>query len=284
MKVVRTIAGLRVELAGERTADRSVGFVPTMGALHDGHISLVRAARSAADVVVVSIFVNPLQFGPNEDFMTYPRDQKADLKVLADEEVSIVFLPEVDEMHPPNTATSVEVGEIGEILEGASRPGHFSGVATIVTKLFNVVRPDVAFFGQKDAQQLAVIRRVVDDLSIPVEVRSCPTVRDDDGLALSSRNARLNPQDRAQASALFAALSAGGRVLTDEQSVPAAEKTMAEVLRSRRLEPDYATVVDPGTFRPFAGVGVAALLAVAARVGPVRLIDNLLIDIRPAED
>lgn len=277
MKIVETIEAMRLEVAAERSADRSVGFVPTMGALHDGHLSLVDAANKSTDVVVVSIFVNPLQFGPSEDFATYPRDEGADLDRLARTGVDIVFLPEVEDMYPDGRSTSIDVGELGELMEGAIRPGHFAGVATVVTKLFNIVRPDVAFFGRKDAQQLAVIRRVVTDLSLPVEVRSCPTVRDSDGLALSSRNVRLSPEERSRATALFGALTAGARVLSEERNVAASEKTMREVLGAAGIDPDYAAVVDPETFQPPAGRG-PALLAVAARVGTTRLIDNLLLD------
>ena len=277
MKLVRTVAELCDALAPERASGRTVGFVPTMGALHAGHVSLVRAARAATDVVVVSIFVNPLQFGAGEDYDSYPRDEGGDLERLDSDGVDVVFLPSVDEMYPPGRATTIDVGELGDLLEGASRPGHFSEVATVVTKLFNVVQPHAAFFGRKDAQQLAVIRRVVTDLSIPVDVRACPTVREADGLALSSRNLRLGPEERSRATALFAALRSGARVLAEERSVPAAEKTMTEVMRAAGVEPDYAAVVDPATFRAYSA-SVPALLLVAARVGAVRLIDNYLVE------
>jgi pantoate--beta-alanine ligase len=277
VNLARTPDELQDELAEARAGGLTVGFVPTMGALHDGHISLIRAARQASDVVVVSIFVNPLQFGPGEDFATYPRDEDADLRRLESAGVDVAFLPGVDDMYPPGRSTSIEVGELGGILEGASRPGHFAGVATVVTKLLNIVGPRVAFFGQKDAQQLAVVRRVAADLSIPVEIRSCPTVRDADGLALSSRNVRLDAGERTRATALYDALRSGQRVLTEEHSVPAAEKTMLDVMRSANVEPDYAAVVDPDSFRPYPGEG-RALLLVAARVGQTRLIDNLLVD------
>jgi pantoate--beta-alanine ligase len=277
MRVARTIAELRGELAPERVGERTIGFVPTMGALHEGHASLVRAARDSVDVVVVSIFVNPLQFGAGEDYDSYPRDENADLARLRSDGVDVAFLPSVEEMYPPGRATAIEVGELADVLEGASRPGHFSGVATVVTKLFNIVQPHVAFFGRKDAQQLAVIKQVVADLSIPVDARARPTVREDDGLALSSRNVRLGADERTRATGLYAALQSGAGVLVEERSVPAAEKTMTEVMLAAGVEPDYAVVVDPDTFHPWSGSG-PALLLVAARVGPVRLIDNYLVE------
>jgi pantoate--beta-alanine ligase len=247
-----------------------------MGALHDGHLSLVRAARAGADVVVVSIFVNPRQFGPAEDLATYPRNEARDLDLLEDERVDVAFLPSSEEMYPPGSTTSVVVGELGEIFEGAARPGHFAGVATVVTKLFSLVRPDIAWFGQKDAQQLAVIRRMVTDLSLGVDVRACPTVREEGGLALSSRNVYLDDAERRRGASLFAALRAGAHVLESEQNVAAAEKTMRETMAVEGLDVDYAAVVDPDTFKPFEWES-AALLLVAGRAGKTRLIDNLLV-------
>ena len=277
MRVARTIAELRAGLLPARAAGKSIGFVPTMGALHEGHLSLVRAARTATDVVVVSIFVNPLQFGPDEDLAAYPRDEQSDLDLLESEGVDHVFLPTVDEMYPPGRATEVTVPALAGVLEGASRPGHFAGVATVVTKLLNIVQPGAAFFGQKDAQQLAVVRRLVADLSIPVEIAAGPTVREPDGLALSSRNAYLGAGERATATALFEALEAGTRVLREEANVAAAEKTMIETMTAAGAVPDYAAVVEPDTFRAYEGRG-QALLVVAARVGATRLIDNFLLD------
>jgi pantoate--beta-alanine ligase len=274
MIVARTVAELRAALPSR---DAFVGFVPTMGALHDGHLSLVRAARAAADVVVVSIFVNPLQFGPAEDLDTYPRDEAGDMDLLASEDVDVVFLPSVAEMYPPARSTTVSPGAIGEILEGAARPGHFDGVATVVTKLLNLVRPRAAWFGQKDAQQLAVIRRVIADLSLDVEINAVPTVREPDGVAMSSRNAYLSADDRIRATALYSALRAGARVLETERDVAATEKTMLETMTAEGVDADYAVVVDPDDFTPFEWGGDAALLAVAGRVGDTRLIDNLLL-------
>jgi pantoate--beta-alanine ligase len=278
MIVARTVVELRAAMSSH---EGTVGLVPTMGALHEGHLSLIRAARAASDVVVASIFVNPLQFGPSEDFDTYPRDEAGDLGLLESEGVDAVFLPSVAEMYPEGRATTVGVGGIGEILEGAVRPGHFDGVATVVVKLFNIVRPHAAWFGQKDAQQLAVIRRAVADLSMDVEINAGPTVRDADGLAMSSRNVYLSPDERMQATALFAALRAGGHVLETESNVAAAEKTMREILTAEGIDIDYAVVVDPDEFTPFEWEGPAALLAVAGRVGKTRLIDNLLVFPKP---
>lgn len=277
MKVERTIDSLRGALRDARASGRTIGFVPTMGALHDGHLSLVRAARSTADVVVVSIFVNPLQFGEHEDLAAYPRDEDADVAKLEAAGVDVVFVPSVAEMYPEGRATVVDVPPLAAVLEGASRPGHFAGVATVVTKLLNVVAPDFAFFGQKDAQQLAVVRRLVVDLSLPVEIRACETVREPDGLALSSRNAYLDGDERRRAAGLFEALREGGRVLREEGNVDSVEKTMLEVMRARGIEPDYATVVRPDDFGDFDGHGPALLVA-AARVGTTRLIDNLLLE------
>jgi pantoate--beta-alanine ligase len=220
--------------------------------------------------------VNPLQFGPSEDLATYPRDEEHDLAQLRDAGVDVVFLPSAEEMYPPGATTTVTVGEIGDVLEGAVRPGHFAGVATVVVKLFNQVRPDVAWFGQKDAQQLVVIRRVVADLSLPVEIRACPTVRAPDGLALSSRNAYLDDHERGRATALYDALQQGAEVLRSEGNPAAAEKMMRDALTARGVDVDYAVVVDPDDLTPLDGPG-AALLAVAGRVGTTRLIDNLVL-------
>jgi pantoate--beta-alanine ligase len=274
VNVARSVSELRAALFSE--AGRSIGFVPTMGALHEGHLSLIRAARAASDVVVASIFVNPLQFGPAEDLDSYPRDEAGDLDLLRAEDVDVVFIPSVAEMYPPGRTTTVRAGAIGKVLEGAARPGHFDGVATVVTKLLNIVRPDAAWFGQKDAQQLAVIRRVAADLSMDVEIHAGPTVRAPDGLAMSSRNVYLSPDERRRASALFAALRAGAVVLETERNVEAAEKTMLEAMTAEAIEVDYAAVVDPDDFAPFEWEG-AALLVVAGRVGKTRLIDNMLL-------
>jgi pantoate--beta-alanine ligase len=277
VKVVQTQSGLATILAAERAAGRTIGFVPTMGALHDGHLSLVRAARAESDVVVLSIFVNPLQFGPGEDFRAYPRDEKRDLRLADEAGVDVVFLPLLEEMEPEDRSTTVSAGPLGELVEGAARPGHFDGVATVVARLFNQVRPDKAFFGQKDAQQVAVLRRMVRDLAFPVELVACPTVREESGLALSSRNAYLSDEDRDRASLLYRALESGRSALGGGGGPAEAEKAMQDAFGADpQVALDYARAVDPDTFEePHPGRPV--LLVVAARVGRARLIDNLVV-------
>ncbi len=272
MKIVRSAADLRESVP----EGAQVGFVPTMGALHEGHLSLVRRARASNDVVVTSIFVNPLQFGPTEDLASYPRDEAADVDLLEGEGTDVVFVPALEEIHPADRATTVSVGGIAEVLEGAQRPGHFDGVCTVVSKLFNLVRPNKAYFGQKDAQQVAVIKRMVIDLGFPIEVVVCPIVREPDGLALSSRNAYLSAEEREQATALYKALVAGLPLARTGES-EAAEKEMWRVLETADgVEPDYARVVDVDDFTT-PHPGGKDLMVVAARVGPARLIDNLLV-------
>lgn len=273
MKTITTSADLAVARA---QLNGSVGFVPTMGALHRGHLSLVERARAECDAVVVSVFVNPLQFGPSEDFASYPRDESADAGLLADAGADLLFLPAVEEMYPPGRSTTVSVGPIGEVLEGADRPGHFDGVATVVAKLFNLVDPTVAYFGQKDAQQVAVIKQMVRDLSFDIEVSVCPTIREPDGLAMSSRNAYLSPEERSRAPAIYRAMVAGAETLREED-FDAAEKKMWDLLVTEGLDPSYASVVDPTTFGPPPADG-PVLLVVAARLGSTRLIDNLPTD------
>lgn len=285
MKVLGTGAGLREELHRLRAERRTIGFVPTMGALHDGHISLIESARKASDVVVLSIFVNPLQFGPKEDFGAYPRTTKKDLAAAHEAGVDFVFLPELDEMYPQHRTSSrsepdvkVSAGALGEILEGASRPGHFDGVATVVAKLFNLVRPDKVFFGQKDAQQVAVIKNLIRDLSLGIELVVCPTIREPDGLAMSSRNAYLTPEQRKRAALLYAALRAGAETLDEAGDPTLAEKKMLEVLGADpNVEVDYARAVTPDDFR-IPSPGEPVLLVVAAKIGRTRLIDNLVMD------
>jgi pantoate--beta-alanine ligase len=274
--VTRTESELRAALDPIRRSGRIIGFVPTMGALHEGHLSLVRMAKERADAVVLSIFVNPLQFGPSEDLASYPRDEQRDLDLARAEGVDVAYLPTVDEMYPGDRSTVVTVASVSAPLEGVARPGHFDGVATVVAKLFNQVQPEVAIFGQKDAQQVAVIRRMVRDLSIPVEIVVAPTVRERDGLALSSRNAYLGPDDRKAAVALSEALAAGLAALEKGAGHEGAEAAMVESLGSvQGIEIDYARAVDPETFGS-PKTGREVLLAVAARVGPARLIDNLV--------
>lgn len=272
MKVVRTAAELRRTLG----TGRPDAFVPTLGALHDGHRSLLRAARASGQLVVGSIFVNPLQFGPYEDFAAYPRREEDDLDVFRAEGVDVAFVPTREEMYSSNHSTAVQVGRIGEVLEGAHRPGHFEGVATVCAKLFNLVDPRRAFFGQKDAQQVAVIKRMVVDLDFGVEIVVCPTVRDGDGLALSSRNVHLSREQRGDAVALYRSLVAGRSVLAAGGGPDEAESMMGSRLAgSPGVEADYAVALDPDTFAA-PSPGGPVLLAVAAHVGPARLIDNIL--------
>lgn len=279
MRVLATIA----ELIGERPSwagMADVGLVPTMGFLHAGHLSLFRQARAENGVVVASIFVNPAQFGPGEDLSRYPRDLPHDLERLEAAGVDVVFTPAAEEMYPPGFSTYVEpTGPLAERLEAASRPSHFRGVATVVLKLFQLVQPQQAYFGQKDAQQVAVIRRMVADLNQPVGLRILPTIREADGLAMSSRNSYLGPEDRKAATVLYRALHAGYQALEQHPlgGGEAVARAMAEVIKAEpRARLDYAEVCDPNTFEPLTSTRGAALLAVAVRVGPARLIDNFL--------
>ncbi|MEV2275801.1 pantoate--beta-alanine ligase [Nocardiopsis sp. NPDC049922] len=256
-----------------------VALVPTMGALHEGHRSLMRLARAQADTVVVSVFVNPLQFGPNEDFDRYPRTLDTDTAVCAEEGVDVVFAPSVNTMYPSEQMVTVQAGPMGERLEGASRPGFFTGVLTVVSKLLHLVGPDVAVFGRKDAQQLAVVRRMVTDLNLPVEIVGAPTLRDPDGLATSSRNAYLDEDERASALALSRALNAGREAAAGGPDAvrAAARAVLDEAAKAAPpVELDYLALVDPATFADVpAGHAGEAVLAVAARVGTTRLIDNV---------
>ena len=276
MKVVRTVDEVKAELAPRRAAG-PIGLVPTMGALHDGHRSLLRTARQAADAVVVSLFVNPLQFGPHEDFSAYPRGEGADLATCEQERVDVVFAPNEAEMAMESGVTTVTVAGLSEVIEGAARPSHFQGVCTVVAKLLNIVRPDVLFLGQKDAQQNAVIARLVEDLSYAVSLTVCPTVREPDGLALASRNAYLSSSQRADAGVLYRALVTGRERIEDGATPEEAEKAMQGVLAAQQgVEPDYARAVDPYSFKAPPDEG-PVLLVLAARVGGVRLIDNLTV-------
>jgi pantoate--beta-alanine ligase len=262
-----------------RRAGKRLGFVPTMGALHDGHLSLVRAAKAACDVVTASIFVNPTQFGPNEDLARYPRSFERDRELLEPEGVDFVFAPSAEEMYPAGAVTWVTVEEMSGKLDGRSRPGHFRGVTTVVAKLFHIVEPDAAFFGQKDAAQVAIIRRMVRDLNLPVEIAVCPIVREPDGLAMSSRNVYLNPEQRRQALVLHRSL------LRVEQLVKDGERNSSKLVAAGKEEfvnepsvrLDYFEIVDPDTLDPVGDVSGGALVAVAAYVGTTRLIDNIVL-------
>jgi len=278
--VIHTIDEMRREVAAARSRGLTVGFVPTMGALHAGHAALVRQAVEECGFVVVSIFVNPLQFGPNEDYERYPRTLDQDVALLREVGAHAVFAPSVNEMYPLPQLTFVEVEKVTEGLCGASRPGHFRGVATVVTKLFNIVTPDVAYFGQKDAQQAAVIRTMVRDLSMPVEIRVCPTVREEDGLAVSSRNTYLSPEERKAATVLYRALGHGKALIeSGERDAARVRGAMRELIESEPLaRVDYCEVVDAESLAPVSYIEGNVLLAVAAYFGSTRLIDNMAVE------
>ena len=282
MDVIRTADAARNACDAARSAGRSLGFVPTMGAFHDGHASLMRRAREERDLIVVSIFVNPSQFGPTEDFASYPRDERRDLEIARALGVDLVFAPSVEEMEPVRPAeVAVDPGPLGSRLEGASRPGHFRGVATVVAKLFHLVGSCRAYFGEKDAQQLAVVRRMARDLAFPVEIASCPTVREPDGVAMSSRNGSLTPKDREAAGCLFLALSeAAALARAGERDAARLVAVMArEIGATPEARLDYAAVVDEETFEEVREIAGPARALVAARFGRTRLIDNLLLPI-----
>lgn len=278
MRTIRAVADLRAALEPERCAGRRIGLVPTMGAFHEGHLSLIRRARAQCDVVVVSLFVNPSQFSPGEDLATYPRDEERDARLAEDHGVDVLFAPPVEEVYPPGFATSVEVSGLTEVLCGDPTRrgrGHFRGVTTVVTKLLNMAQPQVAYFGQKDAQQAIVIRRLVRDLDIPVEIEVCPIVRDPDDLALSSRNAYLSAAERERAAALHRALEAAERAAAagERDAAPLLAAARAE-LAEARIEPEYLELRSCEDLSPVERVNGSTLLAVAARIGRARLIDN----------
>ena len=281
MRTARTVAELRSLLAPERRAGRTIGLVPTMGYFHEGHLSLMRRARSETDVVVVSLFVNPAQFGPGEDLEAYPRDEQRDERLAEAEGVDLLFAPPVEEVYPEGFATTVAVGDLTETLEGdeAQRGAeHFQGVTTVVTKLLNMAGPDVAYFGQKDAQQALVIRKLVRDLDIPVRIEVCPTIRDPDGLALSSRNAYLSPDERERALALNRALRAAeAAVASGTLDAAAVVKAARDELDRAGVQPDYLQLRSATDLSPVERVNGSTLLAVAARVGRARLIDNAIL-------
>jgi pantoate--beta-alanine ligase len=288
MRLVRTKAELREALAGPRREGRRIGLVPTMGYFHEGHLSLMRVARAECDVVVVSLFVNPAQFGPGEDLEAYPRDEDRDAELAALEQVDLLWRPDAEEMYPGGFATAVEVGnDLTGVLDGSPEqrgPSHFRGVTTIVAKLFNCVGPDVAYFGRKDAQQAVVIERMVRDLDFPVEIVVLPTVREPDGLAMSSRNAYLTPEQRQRATALSRALQRAERAAEEgEGSAAALVEVVTAELRNAGIDPEYVEARDAEDLSPVAELnGRPVLLAVAARVGRARLIDNVLIDPEPS--
>lgn len=272
MRIVRDVAAVRAAANG---AGR-VGLVPTMGAFHEGHLSLIRAARESCDLVVVWLFVNPTQFNDASDLVNYPRDEDRDAALAAECGTDILFAPPVEEVYPSGFATTVTVSGIADVLEGAHRPGHFAGVSTVVAKMLNMVGPDVAFFGAKDAQQVAVVRRMVADLNHPVAIEVLPIIREADGLALSSRNVRLDTDDRRRALALHRGLAAArDAAAAGQRDAAALAGIVGDELARESLNAEYIAVLDPDTFAPVVTVERPALIALAVRVGPVRLIDNM---------
>ena len=280
MLTVTTAKQMHDTIAAFRNNGRRIGFVPTMGALHDGHLSLIRAAKTHCDIVVASIFVNPTQFGPNEDLAKYPRPFERDRQMLENEQTDLLFAPSVEEMYPTGAVTFVEVGGLSERLDGKSRPGHFRGVATVVAKLFNIVTPHRAYFGQKDAAQVAVIRKMVRDLAFPVEIIACPIVREPDGLAMSSRNVYLSVEERKQALVLRRALQqVEERFASGERNTEALKENARAVFAAESAAiVDYVEIVDPNTLESFSkNITRPALVAVAAKIGGTRLIDNTVL-------
>lgn len=280
MKVAREIPELRRLVAEARRTGAAIGFVPTMGALHAGHISLIEACRQNAGYCVVSVFVNPTQFAPGEDFGRYPRDESGDLEKCRSVGVDCVFAPRATEMFQSDSVTTINIGRLGDHLCGPFRPGHFVGVATVVAKLFNLVQPDQAFFGRKDAQQLAIIRRMVRDLDFPLEVVGRPTMREPDGLAMSSRNAYLSATERRQAASMYRALTTAASLIrkgeTAVAAIEAAGRHVLEEAGPQRL--DYFSIVEPEELQPVHRIKGPVLIAAATRIGTTRLIDNVLVD------
>ncbi|MFC1847394.1 pantoate--beta-alanine ligase [Chloroflexota bacterium] len=276
MKVVETLADmkrLRLELA------EPVGFVPTMGYLHNGHLALVKQARAESQTVVVSIFVNPMQFGPQEDFTSYPRDTERDLAMLEKGETDVVFMPSAAEIYPPQFDSWVETGKVSQRLEGAARPTHFRGVSTVVAKLFNIVQPTKAYFGQKDAQQLIVIRKMVTDLNMNLEVVTCPTVREPDGLAMSSRNTYLKPEERRTAAVLYQSLKLANQLWSQgEKDSELIRREMRKLIEKQPLANiDYVSIADADTLEELDEVKPPALVSLAVKIGKPRLIDNIVL-------
>ena len=276
MKIYHTIAEYR---AFRRSVTVSLGIVPTMGYLHEGHMSLVRRARTENGVCAAWIFVNPMQFAPKEDFTRYPRDEARDIAMLEQEGVDALFLPDVSEVYPPGFSTHVEVGRVTERLEGEMRPGHFRGVATVVNKFFNIMQPTRAYFGQKDAQQVVVIKKIVRDLNMDIEIVVCPTVREPDGLAMSSRNVYLNPLERDSALILYRSLMLGKQRLQEGQrDAKAIKAEMLRLLKSETLaQVDYVSIADTETMEELTMIRDKALVSLAVHIGPTRLIDNMIL-------
>lgn len=281
MKIITSIRALRKELTKVRLKVKTIGFVPTMGALHQGHLSLIRQARRENNFVVVSIFVNPIQFGPREDFKKYPRNLKSDASLCRKEGVDIIFYPEAAKLYPAGFKTYVEVSGLSERLCGKRRPGHFRGVATVVMKLFNLINPDIAYFGQKDAQQSIIIRKMVEDLNIPVKIKVLPTVREKDGLALSSRNLYLDKDERRDASVLYRALKLASSLIKGgvKDARKITQKMKALIKTKKRAKIDYVSIVDTDHLQPIKKINKKCLIALAVWVGDTRLIDNLIVSV-----
>ena len=281
MEIARTIIDIRRLAGSARKAGQTVGFVPTLGALHEGHLSLVRQARKENDFVVVSIFLNPSQFVAGEDLSKYPHQEKQDLELCEKAEVDVVFMPSAEQIYPVGYRTAVNVEGLSERLCGIHRPGHFPGVCTVVAKLFNIVQPDLAYFGQKDAQQALIIRRMVQDLDMPIQIRLCPTVRERNGLAMSSRNAYLTDLQRSQAACLYRALQKGKDLIETGQRDPqvVTEQMERVIVEAGPSQIDYVAAVEPENLEPVTKDSSSWLLAVAVRIGPARLIDNMLVEI-----
>ncbi|MDK2838732.1 MAG: pantoate--beta-alanine ligase [Thermosipho sp. (in: thermotogales)] len=278
MKVIEKIEDMKKISKEILESKKTIGFVPTMGFLHEGHLSLVKAAKSENDITIVSIFVNPTQFGPNEDYNNYPRDLERDLSMLKDMEVDYVFVPSVEEMYPDSFSTYVEEIKLSRFLCGASRPGHFRGVCTVVTKLFNIVKPTRAYFGQKDAQQFRVLRRMVRDLNMDVELVEMPIVREPDGLALSSRNTYLNDEERKEAVRLYKSLLRAKELIeSGEKDVEIIKNEMKKILTHPLLRIDYIEIVDEENLEPVEKIDRRVIIAIAVFVGRARLIDNMII-------
>jgi len=279
MRTITAIADMQSHTESLRSAGKRIGFVPTMGFLHEGHLSLMGRARQENDIVVASIFVNPTQFGPKEDLDRYPRDAAGDRAKCVTAGVDFLFMPSAAEMYPEKPSVFVTVEGISDILEGAIRPGHFRGVATVVAKLFHIVKPHTVYFGQKDFQQCAVIKRMVIGLNLDLEVIVLPTVREADGLAMSSRNSYLDPEQRQKATCLYRALAAGEELIKNGVREPEAikKKMRAILVQEKGVEIDYVDVADPGCLAPLERLGGKMVLLIAARLGSIRLIDNLLI-------
>lgn len=281
MELLKTVSETRQFVASQKEEKRSIGLVPTMGYLHQGHLSLIHTAREQNDTVVVSIFVNPTQFGPQEDLDRYPRDLEKDCRLCTQAGVDAIFMPTANEMYPGRFLTWVQVQELTEVLCGASRPGHFRGVTTVVNKLFNIIQPDRAYFGLKDFQQAVVIKQMVQDLNIPVEIVAVPTVREADGLATSSRNEYLTPQERARATVLYRSLQIGRQLIeSGERNVHSVREAMVkEIERQPNTRIDYIAICDPSTLVPVDQIKNQVLLALAVWIGNTRLIDNVLVEV-----